>query len=106
MRGPNTGGHEGDSKLRKEARQPRGPRMSLYRNLLGASRYSRHPRGPPLVAAPLCTCVRLAVCWGPPKTAGLGGTRLRWAEEGLTEEPWSARRSGKGRGACDLSGPG
>lgn len=45
MRGPNTGGHEGDSKLRKKARQPRGPRMSLYWNLLGASRYSRHPRG-------------------------------------------------------------
>lgn len=54
----------------------------------------------------LCTDVRLSARWGPPKMAGLEGTGLKWAEEGLTEEPWSARRLGNGRGACDLSGPG
>lgn len=58
------------------------------------------------MAALLCRGGRLSARWGPPKTAGLEGTGLRWAAEGWTEEPWSTRRLGKGRGACELSGPG
>lgn len=104
---------EGGSKSRKKARQPRGPRGMIHHDvltgrthLLGASRYSRHRRGPRRVAALLCTRVRRSARWGPPETAGLEGTGPRWADEGLTAEPRRARRSGQGRGACDLSGPG